>query len=733
MKVFTKTSMVLASALAIGATNADAKLNEYGRIDLAKYSYHIDSKTAFKSKRADNIKSLNAKIERAAGLPSKAKAADSDNYTPDVTFGPKHMTGDLDGPNGERWFYVADYDYTVIPPDYDNYVWFTDYILNSYKFDIYDPQMKYVGSVKNEVAYGEDDVRVVSIELAPVISRNFFNTDDKIEVMVGLIYNTNTPGANRYSTSVFSIGGEKANGNDKAIIEYDSMLGDVVEGPATADGKDNFYMSFADETYPELPEGDDASFWEYATGAKMNIVTYGRATDAAGPRKLMEKELKLLNLPGDQESAPFLMSLTHGDDVYFVYSYLEEPLWNRYDDPTSDDMTQREGNKLYVDFYKATANGIEKQYTTKIKTDRDLSDDSNIATFYSIGNLKYKQDVDFDNYGTPAGYAALIVTRENYNPSSDSTIPSYFVYNHQGVKKATLAENCDGHLALSDIPGEHPQHLFIYPNGYNYYFSFVNLLTGEEDFGISSQYSIDPDEEAEGLRANLDRVATGDSYQYAIELQSLLLNDNEDNIMRLIWLDKDGNFDHFDGVNMGKDVQYAQLYIEGHALDPKAFHSDDNMEYLMLIKRGNAGGVLTEEMLLAQATDDEYNGGKSLLLLKPTDERGTIAGIVPDLYGDNPNLTVYYTSGSGADETRYTQDIYRLPLDIAAGIEGIAADITDGKISINGTTVTAEGAIHVYATSGALVLSGKDSLSLSSLASGIYIIAADGATIKVAL
>lgn len=732
MKVFTKSSLVLASALAIGSTNADAKLNEYGRIDMTKYSYHIDSKTAFTGVRADNINSLNAKMERAAGLPSKAKAADGEGYVPDLTFGPTHMTGDLDGPNGQRWFYVATYEYDIIPPDYDNYIWFTDYILKSYRFEIYDPELKLIGTIQDKVHYAEDEVRVPYIEIAPVISRHFFNTDDKIEVMVAMSVNTEEAGFNRNFTYVYSIDGEKENGDDKPIMTFDSLLGDVVEGPATADGKDNFYMSFAQDYYPELPD-DDASYWDYVTGAKMDIDVYGRALDATGPRKLLTKELKLLNLPGDQENAAFMISLTHDNDVYFVFSYLEEPLWNRYDDPVNEDMTQRDGNTLYIDFYKATDNGIEKSYTTKINAERDLSDEQNLATFYSIGGLKYKQDIDFDNYGTPAGYAALIVTRENYNPSSDSTIPSYFVYDYRGKQKVTLAENCDGHLAITDIEGEHPQHMFVYNNGYDYYFSFVNLITGEEDFGISSQYEIEEGEEAEGLRANLDRVAVGDSYMYAIELQAPLLNDDEDNIMRILWIDKDGKFDHFDGINMGQNVQYAQVYIESHALDPKAFHSDDTPEYLILIKRGNAGSVLSEDLILGQVTDDDFLGGKNLLYLTPSDERGTIAGIVPDLYGDNPNLTVYYTSGSGSDDTRYTQDIYRLPLDLAAGIEDIVADLTEGKITINGNTVSAEGAIHVYATNGALVLSGKDSLSLSPLAHGIYIIAADGASIKVAL
>lgn len=730
MRIFTQSSIMLASALAIGTASADAKLNEFGHIDLTNYRYQIDSKTAFTGRRADNIEAINAKLDRAAGRPSKAKATDGEGYVPDVTFGPKHMTGDLDGPNGERWFFTATYDYTVIPPDFEAGVWFTDYILKSYQFEIYDPQLNHVGTIKDTVEYADDEVRVPSIELAPVVSRNFFNTDDNIEVLVSLVINTSNQGTNRYASHVYSLGKTDSNGDSKPIMTYNSLLGDVVEGPATADGKDNFYMSFAADYYPEYPAGDDASFWDYATGAKMDIDIYGRALDDKGPRKIMSKEIKLLNLPGDQESAAFMMSFNRDGEVCFVFSYLEEPLWERYDDPAQEDMVQRENNTLNVDFYKTDGTDIKFDYTTKIATERDLSSDQNLATFYSIGGLKYKLDIDFDHYGSPKGRAALVVKRENYNPSSDSTIPSFFVYDYRGRQKVTLAENCDGNLMVSDIPGYDPQHIFIYTVGYNYYFSFVNMLTGEEELGLSSQYEIEDDEEPEGLRANLDRVAVDGSYMYAIELQAPLLNDNEDNIMRIMWIDKDGNFDHFDGVNMGKNVQYAQVYIESKALDPKAYHSDDTPEYLLLIKRGNAGSELTEELLLGQATDDEFNGGKDLLYIKPTDERGIISGIVPDFVDENPNLSVYFVNGSGLDGTRYTQDIYKLPLDLAAGIDNIVTDNNSGNITITGTTVSAQGAIHVYTAAGSLALSGKDTLELSSLQPGVYIVAAAGDAVK---
>lgn len=732
MNFLTKSTLMLASALAVGAVSADAKLNQHGRADLTKFAYHIDSHNAFSSNRDKNIRDINAMLDRAAGVTDRAKAAESDQAKPDIVFGPAHMTGDLDGPNGERWYYTVSYEYTEIPPDYDNYIWFTDYILQSWEYKIYDPDFKLVGTIKDKMHYAEDEVRVPSIELAPIVSRNFFNTDDKIEVIVSLAVNTTTPGSYRYRSLVYSIGGEKEDGDDKPITTYDTLLADVVEGPARADGKDNFYMSFAYDTYPEFPaEGE--SIWEYITGSNLNLVIYGSATDATGPRKLLEKEIPLANMPGDQESAAFMMSINHNDDIYFVCSHLEQPLWNRYDDPVDDEMTQREDNVLLVEFYKAENDKIEYKYTTKIKTERDLSSEQNLATFYSVGGLKYKEDVDFDHYGTPAGKAALIVTRENYNPGSDSTIPSYFVYNYTGRVRATLAENCAGNLSLSQLPGFDPQHVFIYSNGTSFMFSFVNLLTGKQDFYISSQYEIEEGEEPEGIRANLDRVAVGDSYQYAIELQAPLLTDDEDNVMRIMWIDKNGQFDRFEGVNMGKDVQYAQLYIDSAALDPTTFHSDANPEYLLLIKRGNPGSVLTEELMLAQTTDDEFNGGKTLLLLKPDAEKGNLTGIVPDLYGDDRNLTVYYSTGDGKSNLRYTQEIYKLPVDHASGIEGIATDNTGNRITVTGNTVAAEGTIHVYTSAGALVASGKERVNLTGMAPGIYIATASGASVKVAV
>lgn len=732
MQIFTKSSIVLATALAVGTICADAKVvNGTGRVDLTKFCYKADISTAFTGKRADNIEALNAKLNRAAGRPVKAQSKDGDSFTPDFTLGPGSITGDLDGPNGERWFYTATYDYTEIPPDYDNGIWYTDYILQSFRYDVYDSKLNLVGTIKDTVDYADDEVRVPSIEIVPVVSRNFFNTDDKIEIMVAIAMNTDVAGMNRYHTYIYSIGDTDGNGDSKPIDTFDSLLGDVIEGPATSDGKDNFYMTFLTDHYPDAD--DDTSFWDYLSGASINADVYGRALDASGPRKLLSKEIKLLNLPGDQESAAFIISLNRGNDVYFVFSSLEEPLWDRYDDPINDDLVQRENNVLDVEFYKTDGNELTYQYTTRIAADRIASSDQDLATFYSIGGLRYELDIDFDNYGTPEGRAALIVTRENYDLSTDSNIPSYIVYDYRGNIKTILAENCDGNLALSDIPGFPPQHLFISTLGYSYYFSFVNLLTGEEDFGISSQYEIEEGEEAEGLLANLDRVAVGDSYKYAIEMQAPLYTENEDNIMRILWIDKDGGFDHIDGVNMGKNVQYAQAFIESKALDPKSFYSDDIPEYLILIKRGNPGENLSEDLLLAQITDDEYNGGKELLLIQPDSERGEISGIVPDMYSDTPNLTIYYMSGSGKSDIRYTQEIYMLPLDNQAGIENIISGKNVNGITVNGTIVSATGDISVYNTAGLPILRGKDLLDVSALQPGIYIVAAAGSTVKIAV
>lgn len=719
--IYSKLTMVACAAfIGFGSVGAVAPCPD--NFDLTRLRYQIDTKDVFSSARAKSVANANYRLQ--ADRDGMRRVA---NPKPELTLGPKSAVGDMDAPNGERWFYSAEFDYDSIPP-HDEVV-FTDYILKYYKFDIYDAEAKYVGTIQDRMDYAPDEVRVPLCELAPIITRNFFNTDDNLEFIVGVAVNAG-PGNNHYRSLVYTLGNAKdADGDDVPVFTFNNLIGDVIEGPAE-EGKDNFYIALMDDKYPQV-DGD--SFWDYIMAANVQIDVYGRALDASGPRKLLDKNIPLLQLPGDQMSVPALITLREGNDVYFMLSWYELPFFNRYDDPINDELSQREGNHLVCAFYKAEGDGIEYQYETKIDVVHDVVErqveegaepfNDCIYSYYSVGNLRYTGDINFTGYNTPAGRAALIVTRGNFLISTDDTVNSYFVYGPDGNRMFTLWENADSSLALSDLPGFPPQQMFVGIGPYGYEFNFVNLLTGKKDLVLDYQYYYDDDNDPEQLTANLDRVPVGDSYEYCVELRMPTIDEDENDIMRFIWIDKKGKFDRFDYVNMGSNVLYAMSYISSDACVPGAY-TEEGLAYMMLVKRGIAGSATNEELLVARPLSEKYPQGEQLLLCGP-DSRGVLSSIIP-VFGHGGEIDIYRSS---VDRRFHALDVYGLPLDAnQSGVESVAAD---GGISFNGTSVVASGKVAVYTTAGAIVATGNGTADLSGLAPGLYIVVADGATCKV--
>lgn len=715
-------ALTLAVVCAFSAQAARADFN------LANYRYKIEPSSAFSTARSIEIDRVNSHMATSGRFRAQA-----DGQTePFITRGPASMISDLDAPNGEIWSYVSYCDYEEIPPHDE--IQYTDRILREYTFEIYDADYKLVGTVKDKMEYAEDEIRSVLNDLAPVVTRNFFNDDDKFEIILSLGINT-TKQENRYKSLIYQINGEKdAEGYDKPIMEYSSLVVDVIDGPST-DGKDNYYISFGDEYYPSDDEMEpDSGFWDYLCKAKVRIDTYGPARGADAPRRLMHWSIPILQLPGDQQSTPYMMSFTRGNEVYFVLSSLEEPFYNRYDNPITEDVTQRESNNLIVSFYKTDANGdIKFDYDTRIPFKKD-NVDGVIASYYSIGNLRYRRDIDFDNFGTPSGRAALYVTKENYVSASDSFVKSYYVYDNSGKLIRTLAEGCDSAIPMSDISGHEPQVLFVTADVYAYYFDFTDLISGKVATSFSNLFEVSDDSDPESLTANFDRVAAGDSYMYVNEMRMPGIDEDENDIMRFIWIKKDGTFDHIDQVNMGPHVLYAKSYIESAALDPKAYHSDDNYEYMILVKRGTgeAGNTSSvEELIIGQEINEANPKGKTLLHVTP-DERGVLSGIVPNFSPENPERAMLSVAYYDAEARTYAQDFYPLPLD--REVVGITdAEIKDeiSGIHVYGTTVSADGAISVYDTAGALVAAGHDTLGLGHLAAGVYIVRANDSARKI--
>lgn len=718
--------IVLASVVAIAGSGLMASAHSSLIFDWSKHMYQIDSPSVFHNKDARNIQRINSLIS----VQKESRRAETfQNPDPIKTFPASNIAGNIDAPNGELWYYTGEFVYEEIPPHDD--VFFTDRILMEYTFYIYDARMNQIGVIKDKMDYAENEVCVPYCDITPVATRNFFNTDDNIEIMVALAVNKEEVG-NNYRTLVYTLDGKTdAEGYNTPIDVLDDFVGDVVEGPVT-DGSDNFYITFTSDIYDEVPE--DSGFWEYLLAQKAGINVYGKALDENGPRKIFEKVLPLIQLPGDQENVPFIMTMRHGDDVIFCMSEYEMPFYNEYDNPMSEEMTQREGNSLVINLYKANEEGLDLFSTTKIPVVRDPMPDSEgnptcFFSYYSVGSLDYSSDILFDAPGATPDKPDFIITRGNYQVSTDDVTNSYFTYKNDGTIKNTLFLYADGTIAMGDIAGCEPQQMFVSADAYGYTYNFVDIYSANTVTQIDANFYTDDDAEAELLSANVARTPVGDSYQYVFELRYPVVGDNDNDLLRFMYIDKDGRYNHTDYVNLGYGILYAQSYLSTDALAPHAYTTSDNPAYMMLVKRGIDGAEGTiEELMVAEAITEENPEGKILLQAGP-DDKGVLASIVPQFANSDEDgvLFLYYYDYS---TSKYVLDLYALPIDASLG--GVSDIVSDAhQLKTDGVSIVAKGDIRVYDVDGRLVASGQDSVAFAPLPAGVYIICADGKSYKV--
>lgn len=668
----------------------------------------------------------------------------SNQYQPSITMGPANVTNTIDAPNGELWYYTGDFTYQHIKHEY-----YIEQVLTEYEFKIYDANLTLVGVVHDKMRYQDDEVRVPLVELVPAVTRNFFNNDDKYEIMVGLAVNSTTPGTNHYRTLVYSIGGEKetlpvadpSNTTqsavhptqtidkefDKPIFRLDGTIGDILD--ASKDGEENYIIS----TYGETLPGDDVmsgdiedpewgnKFWAALSSSHITVYTYGKSKDNKTLTLIKEVEIPILSMPGDQESTPFMISYNKNGESYLLYQQYKKLYYKpyyRYD----EDLEMEDNNSLLIQIYKLKGDEMILDQVTEIPVLKDNVDGC-LASYYGVGDMRYTEDISYGQY-TDDGKASFMVTRKNYLAGSDDTDQSYFVYDPTGARIRTIYEYADAHFPVSNLDGFEPQEVFTTIEGGQYVYYMVDLVSGKKALRLPSYLMIDDDSEPDLMAANMDRVEAGDSYKYAIEMR-YPIDEDENSILRVAWINRDGSFDQMHEVNIGPAALYAQVYINSDCLNPRLFYGDNKYEYMMLVKRGLAGQKSNEELMICQVRDMDNPQGKEILKLEPNDEKGVLNGILPYAQEKNPVLSVNWLKPDENYEYFYTQDVYFLPFGSSA-VEEIATDVASA-IYFDGTSVYAPGHdIKIYSLQGMIVAEGHDSVGTSILASGIYIATANG-------
>lgn len=768
MGIFTKAliSLVL-PAVCIGVADSAAG-NIPTNFDLSGHSYkakHVSS--PFES---DRMK----KIMRANDLLDGKKVAkrNKEGYVEQPKLheiGPAESIMDIDTPWGDTWFYTARFRYTYIKVSAD----YNRPILQEYEFTIYDSEMKEVGKIKDKMTYetyydhprdpnsviNKDDwelygpyhreVAVAKCELTPIITKNYFNTDDKYEIIVGMSVQTTYYVNNDYNR-VYQLGGETYEAEDyegvkqtynKQIASYPWLVGDVYAS-TDSNGKEKVYMTFiqdvksdVDFEFPDFEEGDDVSeivipgYWENYCGTGVKGVTYRAAR--AGETEIQPVnnfQMSISKLPGDMQNTPFMLTMENAGRVYFVVSHYEDTFWNPYYSPLAD-MTMRENNNLVIDIYreKEDGNGFDLIQTAKIPTylTPSTGNDKILASWFSVGDFRYRQDVRFTN-SADGKATSFIITKQDYLAGNDdATLRSYYVYDADGNKTHTLFERSQSFIPMSDIPGFEPQTMFISTDAMgDYIFHFIDLESVKEVLTLNYGFDIDPDSDPERMTSNIDRVKVGDSYMYADELRVPSQDEDGNDIGRVLWFNKDGSFDRIDEINMGKNVYYALSYIDSQTLDPDFFHKDKPNEYMMLVKRAYANSNPVEEFMIAQARNVDAPEGRTFLSDGP-DERGIIGGVRVYKNGDKSLLLIPKISG----ETQYW-DIYALPFE-SSSVKELTVGDASSAILYTGDTIIADGSILLFNLQGMKVADGEGSLSTAALEAGIYVVVSNGDVRKI--
>lgn len=721
MKIFTQFALVLTVAAAtVSAQGAPAVLPQGQRL-LPVYRAQNHS-NVFTDARQNTIDALN---KRMFGEKAPQRAS---QYKPGYTLGPAQSIGDIDVAGGGMWFYTMDVDYTEVV---HNPYW-TERFRTAFTIRIYDGENKLIGTIRDKITLEDDEVRNELCEVTPFVTRHFFNTDDKIEIAVGQGFNTPRY-VNTYRTKVYQLDGEKdAEGNDKPVSVIPDHIGDILDATGE-DGVENIYVAMfkegADPVDNENPEEGSDAYWENMLRNYYNVEIQAKATDATGPRTIFTKKINTQCTPGDQgDTSPRMISMkdASGKPMFVIPQY-KEPFFNPIKS-SSDNPSQRAGNKLQVEFYTVDNDKVSLLNSTEIPAE-PTEGDGILCTYYGIGDFNYRRDVSFEHWGGTAAKPAFVVTRKVLTTSESGAGVTYTAYDGNGNKALTLFEGSEAAVTMSDIPGHEPQVMFVNTPGGEYTFHFVDLYSGTERATVKYQIEVE-DSDPEMMTSNLDRVAVGDTYMYVDEMR-LPVEDNDNTFMRLAWLDAKGKWVRTDEVNMGRDIKYAKALVNGTMLsDPNTFFIDKEglPEYMVLIKRGLATGGDREELLIGQARSESYPDGRTVMLLDE-DPRGVLQSIAPYSFMGVPTLMVsYYDQPSGT----IAADYYSLPFNPEeAGVNDVITDSMDSGIAFDGSIVTAEGTVTVYNAAGMSVARGEGSLSVKGLQPGLYIVTAGNGARKI--
>lgn len=565
--------------------------------------------------------------------------------SPYFTSDPSDLFQYLYAPDGSQWYALCHYD-----ADYIEHEAYTEQFIKGFTYTIYDNNFNEIGKVSDKIEFLGNETKCAQVMLDVTVTKSFFNTDSKYEVMVSFCMNTPEYVTN-VRTKAYSIEPEAGEATSTPLTVIPGYPIDAVNC-AKDRWSEDFYITFLTEEEGNDPD-DYESYIDFLGSFHQVLTTYGK-----GNTTVMERKIRMLDLPGDQMNSPGLLCKNVDGKLTLIYAQYEKSF---FENPAgmSENESLNPDNRLVIDVYQmkdSYTKEMELINTTKIEALQKEDDPSVYCTYYGIGTLMWDKDIDFGTYvsdGTPA----FVVTADDYLFSDDDHYrSSYYVYDAAGNRIKTIAEDTYDYVMLSDLPGYEPQAMFINIDEMTY--EFIDLYSGKSVTKLDQNFRGYP------LSTSMDRVATADGYAYAFALSTGIATDDTHLAAPVCWIDKNGELIRVDLIPTGEGIELAQIYMNGEALNPYLFNTDNDLEYVLLVKRRVAeNSPLREELLISSP--------KKGVIHTFTAEEGKGALRTVYVIADaNPELIIAYMD----DDYKFTTDAYSLPFSQFAGGSGTVAD-----------------------------------------------------------
>ncbi len=542
--------------------------------------------------------------------------------TPTTELPATSACGVLSAPDGNVWVYTIDY--TI---DANKY-----YTAAAVK--VYDAENKLLGEFTDTFAEDTTIVGINQVELNPLVTKKFFNTDNYYEVML-YVHAVTKDYTGKVYNDVYSLGK-----TDKICTIAGNQV--LAQNTATDAWSENYTLVFQRDSINNGDEnGENGYYWlhfDVYTKAGWNAKTPTLA-------HTFSLDYSLISGSGGN-SVPILMG-KNGKDVCYVTAHYEKEFFDP-STPWNEDPVVQKGNRFLLTMYNSKYDTIA---TTAIPCD---SVAGYLYTFPYIGGLRYNDDLAFNTFKTDTAY---ILSFDHYT-TTDEFITSYYVYDLRGNLLDTIATFTDDYLPLTDIAGQEEEYCFTYTKDDSVHFQFVTLPSCKTVLDINSVYNGDQ------LSSSIDRYPTKNGYQYVIALSNGSDDSDGNTIHPILWLNQDGSVNHYDNINLGTNIQMALPYINAIAFDPWLFDTDNEREYMFLVKRlQSTGSSSSDELLYVINTK-----GERLLELGPDATKGNLSSISLLNAETNPQLLVLYYNYS-----KYTPVYVSLPLNTLTG-QGTAAN-----------------------------------------------------------